>query len=61
MTQVKPYLYQRCHFAGTIWTIVYIEHGHVHLTSLDGKQTKQHIAISEIQLIDEFDDVYPEE
>ena len=56
-----PYLYQRCRFAGTIWTIVYIDHGHVDLVSLDGKQFKPNISISQIQVIDEFKDFYPEE
>jgi hypothetical protein len=54
-------LYQRCHFAGNIWTIVYINHGHVDLVSLDGKQFKPNISISQIQVIDEFKDFYPEE
>ncbi len=56
-----PELYQRCHFCGTVWTIVYVNNGHVNLTSLDGRQFKHNISLSEIQLIDEFKDCYPEE
>lgn len=55
------WLYQRCRFAGSLWTVTYVNNGHVNLTSIDGRQFKQHIAVSEIQLIDEFEDGYPEE
>ena len=54
-------LYQRCHFCGIVWTIVYVNNGHVNLTSLDGRQFKQNIALSEIKVIDEFANAYPEE
>jgi len=58
--RVKPELYQKCHFEGAIWTIVFIDGCLVHLTSLDGKQFKQNIHISTIQPIEESDG-YPEE
>jgi hypothetical protein len=56
-----PELYQRCRFAGNVWTVVYVNNGHVNLTSLDGLQHKRNIAITEIQVVDEFADPYPEE
>ena len=56
-----PELYQRCRFCGTVWTVVYVNSGYVYLTSIDGKQHKRNIAVTEIQLIDEFADPYPEE
>ncbi len=54
-------LYRRCHFCGTVWTIVYVNNGHANLTSLYGRQFKRNVALSEIQVIDEFADAYPEE
>lgn len=45
-------LYQRCHFCGTVRIVVYVNNGHVNLTSLDGRQLKHNIALSEIQVID---------
>ena len=54
-------LYRRCHFCGTVWTITYVNNGHVNLTSLDGCQFKRNVALSEIQVIDEFSDAYQEE
>lgn len=37
-------LYQRCRFCGTVWAVVYVNNGHVNLTSLDGRQFKHNIA-----------------
>jgi len=54
-------LYRKCRFAGQLWTVVYVNSGYVYLTSIDGKQHKRNIAVTEIQLIDEFADPYPEE
>jgi len=54
-------LYDRVRFCGGVWTIVYKENGKLHLTSLDGKQHKRNIHESQVQLIDQFADCYPEE
>lgn len=54
-------LFQRCTFAGSLWTIVFINHSLLNLVSIDGKQFKQGIDRSMVQLIDEFADCYPEE
>ncbi|MEA5031968.1 MAG: hypothetical protein VB025_07440 [Sphaerochaeta sp.] len=54
-------LYRKCRFAGNLWTVVYVNNGHVHLTSWDGKQSKLNVAVGAIQLIDEDADCYPEE
>lgn len=47
-------LYDRVIFCGK-------EKGTLHLTSLDGKQHKKNIHESQVQLIDQFKDCYPEE
>lgn len=54
-------LFQRCTFAGSLWNIVFINHGLLNLTSIDGKQFKQGIDRSMVQLIDDDADCYPEE
>lgn len=61
-------LFQRCLFAGSLWTVVFIDNGNAHLVSIDGKQFKRNISRDALQMIDdalqmidEFSDPYPEE
>ena len=54
-------MHKKARFAGTVWWVVYEQNAHVSLTSLDGRQHKDHIHVSQIQYLDEFQDCYPEE
>ena len=48
-------------FQGSLWYVVFEKDGLVHLTSIDGKQFKKNIAVTEVQEIDPFTDGYPDE
>lgn len=59
--QAPTHLYQACRYAGSLWHVAFENQGHVHLTSYDGLDHARNIHLSQVQFLDEFQDLYPEE